>query len=351
MTTNIDTSLITPAVRNDRITFDQGDLESLAESIRVNGQQTPAIVYPLGDGRYQLIAGERRYRACKLAGLPLKCEVVTAPATTEDRERAAVGTWIENRHRVQLNPIEEAMGLQDKMDRYGWTVDDLVARLGERRQWVQNRLSLLKLSEHIRHMIGRGQLSVDYGRAMSALDPARQQIALNRLMANPAPTLVWFRRECGQLEQQQATGAFDDSLFFAPVATTGEAPAKMALPPTPTDSKAPAKGQTPAEIIRSQIAYWQTAADRWSDLGRQSQAAQCLATIIGLQAALEALESTITPAMLTTPQAAEYLGISYEAFRKAVTRGRINGRMAGNTRMFAPEELDAFRGEYRGRKL
>lgn len=157
---------IIPNKDQPRKTFDEESLRELADSILQHGVLQPLLVRPLPGGGYQLVAGERRYRASRIAGLKEVPVVVKELTDTETMEIAI----IENLQREDLNPIEEAEGLQALIDRCGFTQEDVAASVGRSRPAIANSLRLLKLPEDVREMTKNGQISAGHARALLAFE-------------------------------------------------------------------------------------------------------------------------------------------------------------------------------------
>ena len=161
---------VTPNPRNPRRSFADGDLTDLAQSIREHGIVQPVVVRPAGKaGHYEIIAGERRWRAAQRAGLT---ELPVIIRDVDDRAALELAI-IENVQRADLNPVEEALGYQQLMDEHHYTQADLGQVIGKSRSHVANTLRLLKLPEVIRDMLVSGALSAGHARALvSAEEPA-----------------------------------------------------------------------------------------------------------------------------------------------------------------------------------
>ena len=170
---------ITPNPYQARITWNDQELAELAESIRANGVVQPIIVRPITDG-YQLIAGERRLRAAKLASL----EKIPALIRQASDEQLHEWSLVENIHRVDLNPIERARAYRDYVNAFSLTQAEAAERLGEDRSVVANHLRLLDLPQEIKQMLAESKLSMGHARAILALptDELRRKLA-NRAMA------------------------------------------------------------------------------------------------------------------------------------------------------------------------
>jgi len=172
--------VISPNPDQPRRHFGEAALEALAGSLRERGVLQPVLVRPTAPGAYELIAGERRWRAAKLA------ELETIPAIV--RETADVDllrdALLENLHRAQLNPLEEAAAYQQLLDDFGCTHDELAGRLGRSRPQISNTLRLLKLSAPVQRRVAAGIVSAGHARALLAvMDPAGQDELASRVVA------------------------------------------------------------------------------------------------------------------------------------------------------------------------
>jgi len=156
-----------------RKTFEEENLSSLADSIRVQGVIQPLLVQPTGGGRYQIIAGERRFRAARMAGLDKLPCIVRDLSVLQQMEVSL----IENLQREDLNPIEKARGLKALMDQ-GYTQEKLGERLGMSREAIANMLRLFELPEAVRQMLRDGRLTGGHGKALAGLKDPRQQLAV-----------------------------------------------------------------------------------------------------------------------------------------------------------------------------
>ncbi len=161
---------IAPNPRNPRRNFGDADLVDLAQSIREHGVVQPVVVRPSGEaGRYEIIAGERRWRAAQRAGL---AQIPVIVRDVNDRTALELAI-IENVQRTDLNPVEEALGYQQLIDEHSYTQADLGQVIGKSCSHVANTLRLLKLPDVIRDMLINGDLSAGHARALvSAADPA-----------------------------------------------------------------------------------------------------------------------------------------------------------------------------------
>ena len=157
---------IMPNKEQPRKTFDEGALQELADSITQHGVLQPLLVRPLVTGGYQLVAGERRWRASRMAGLKEVPVVVKELSDVETMEIAI----IENLQREDLNPIEEAEGLQALIDRCGFTQEEVATSVGKSRPAIANALRLLKLPQEVRDMTKNGEISAGHARALLSFD-------------------------------------------------------------------------------------------------------------------------------------------------------------------------------------
>lgn len=163
---------IIPNRDQPRKTFDETALEELAQSISQHGVLQPLLVRPLPSGGYQLVAGERRWRASRIAKLTEVPVIVKELSDTEAMELAI----IENLQREDLNPIEEAEGLQALVDKCGYTQDEIAASVGKSRPAITNSLRLLRLPEEVREMTKNGEITAGHARALLAFDSSALMI-------------------------------------------------------------------------------------------------------------------------------------------------------------------------------
>ena len=157
--------------------FDEAALSELAESIALHGVLQPLLVRPTASGGYQLIAGERRWRAARIAGLT---EVPVVIREMTDEEAAAIAL-VENLQREDLNPMEEAFGYQSLMETWGLTQEEAAKRVGKSRPAVANALRLLKLPEEVRDMVLRGTLSAGHAKALLGFRDEKKLIEAAKL--------------------------------------------------------------------------------------------------------------------------------------------------------------------------
>ncbi len=196
-----------PGKYQPRTRMDEGSLAELAQSIRSRGVIQPVVVRPVGDSQYELLAGERRWRAARMAGL----DVIPA-LIREVPDEAALGIGlIENIQREDLNPIEEANGLKRLIGEFKLTHEEVAAAIGRSRAGVTNLLRLLELAPAVQTMVQDGRLDMGHARALLALSRARQVELANQVAERGLSV-----RETEKLVQAGAT---------APGATRGKASA------------------------------------------------------------------------------------------------------------------------------
>jgi ParB family transcriptional regulator, chromosome partitioning protein len=167
---------ITPNPRQPRQSFDEDSLEELALSIREVGLLQPVVVRRVMPGRYELIMGERRWRACQRAGLD-HIPAIVRGTTDDDLLREAL---MENLHREQLNPLEEAAAYQQLLDDFGATHDELAHKVGRSRPHISNTIRLLHLPPAVQRRVAAGVLSAGHAAAKQPTAPGLTALA-NRL--------------------------------------------------------------------------------------------------------------------------------------------------------------------------
>ena len=259
---------IQPSSRQPRRHFNEKAMEELTASIRSQGLLQPILVRPIGaaqPGKYEVVAGERRWRACQVVGLT-EVPVLIRSFSAQDTLAAAL---IENMQREDLDPIEEAQGLHILKEEFGLSQDDLAHKLGKSRSAVANSLRLLTLPESILPFIAQGHLSAGHARALLSIADARAQEYLKNLILE---SKLSVREAEGYAAGWKETGRFElsgvhpgaDSAVSAPEAEdTGEdavapfcAPGSAAGPALSKDEQraAPARKHKPqsARILEIQ---------------------------------------------------------------------------------------------------
>lgn len=171
---------ISPNPRQPREVFDEDALQELVTSIQEVGLLQPVVVRQLGPARYELIMGERRWRACREAGL----EAIPAIVRATDDDKLLLDALLENLHRAQLNPLEEAAAYDQLLKDFNCTHDQLADRIGRSRPQVSNTLRLLKLSPQVQRRVAAGVLSAGHARALLSVDDSEEQDRLaHRIVA------------------------------------------------------------------------------------------------------------------------------------------------------------------------
>ena len=212
--TDVDIDRLRPNDLQPRVLVDDARLQELSQSIKSNGVIQPIVVRQVGDG-FQIIAGERRWRAAKLAGLA-RVPVVVKEVASGDNKSLLEMALIENIQREDLNPIDEALAYRRLADDFHLTQEAIAAAVGKDRASVANTLRLLKLPEEVRTEVAGGRLSMGHARALLSLSDEADQ----RRIARDVIARVLSVRETESLVKKLVEG---------------EAPAKEAAPPKPVD--------------------------------------------------------------------------------------------------------------------
>ena len=167
---------ISPNPWQPRRDFDEESLNALASSIRENGLIQPVVVRKKKDGTYELAAGERRWRAAKMAGLP----VIPAISKEYDDRSMAEVALVENVQRKDLNPVDEGMAYRKLMDEYGLTQENISQKVGKSRPYVANMVRLLDLPEEVKDFLSQGQLTAGQARPLLGLESDAEKVQLAR---------------------------------------------------------------------------------------------------------------------------------------------------------------------------
>jgi ParB family chromosome partitioning protein len=162
---------VRPGKSQSRKVFDEEKLAELAQSIRENGLLQPIVVREAEKGRYEIIAGERRWRACQLAGI----KKITVIVRSYSEQAATTASLIENIQRENLNPLEEAEAYQVLMKRFGLTQEEVSRRVGKSRPFIANMLRLLNLPPEIKEMVREGLLTAGHARAILIIQEEETQ--------------------------------------------------------------------------------------------------------------------------------------------------------------------------------
>lgn len=208
--TQLSVSALTSGRFQPRTQWDEGALAELADSIRSQGVIQPIVVRPVGVGQYEIIAGERRWRAAKLAGL---ATVPTVVRQLDDQSALAIAL-IENIQRENLTAIEEARAIRQLADSFALTHEQVAQTLGRSREAVSNLLRLLKLELSVQESVLDGQLSAGHARCLVALPEVEQQ-----RLAQQAMSLQWSVRELEQVVRQLAQSKAAMTAVNAPQAS------------------------------------------------------------------------------------------------------------------------------------
>lgn len=176
----LDINLIEPSREQPRKSFPEEALNELSESIALHGVITPITVRKIADDRYRIIAGERRYRASRMAGL----KTVPVHIVEADELSAMEMGLVENIQRQDLNPVEEAEGIRTLIERYGMSQENAAIRLSRSRPAITNALRLLDLPEKVKQLLAQGLLSAGHGRALAVLEDEKLcSMAADRVIA------------------------------------------------------------------------------------------------------------------------------------------------------------------------
>ena len=190
---------VEPNPGQPRQDFDPVELQSLADSIATHGIVQPLTVREVNNGYYQIIAGERRWRAARIAGLT---EVPAVIMEADDRKVMELAL-IENLQREDLNPVEEAMGYRSLMEEYGLTQEEAAARVGKSRPAVANTLRLLNLPEAILEMLRSGSLTPGHARAVLKIKSEKKQLEAARKIAALDLSVRQAELLCRNMEKPQ----------------------------------------------------------------------------------------------------------------------------------------------------
>ena len=261
--------------KNDRTIFDEKGLRELADTIKEQGLIQPLTVRSAKDGKhFEIVAGERRFRACKLLGWK------TVPAIVKDvkDENASAITLAENIARKGLDPIDEARAYQSRIDSFGWSIEDLSKYAGTSTIHIQFRLKLLRLIPEIQKLVRGGNILIGYAQILADanLDSNFQLLAFSKLRDNPKPTMGWFRSIVLELKEKQDQGV----LFKGPLFDKAHVPNELKTkdiqePPHPETSTPPRIGRNYKEILLNQINFWEEAAKQWDTIGKPFKRNEC----------------------------------------------------------------------------
>ena len=203
----IPVDMIEPNPFQPRMSFDQDALEELAESIRTLGLIQPITVRRKGDGRYQIISGERRFRACQMAGM----DMIPAYIRDTNDQGMLEMAIVENIQRENLDPIEVAMSYQRLIEECSLTQEQMAVRVGKKRASVTNYLRLLKLPAKIQHDLKVGLLSVGHAKVLLGVDDLKLQEYLCDLVIKDDMSVRQLEDKIKKLSQKKADTSENDS--------------------------------------------------------------------------------------------------------------------------------------------
>ena len=192
-----------PGRYQPRTRMDESSLQDLAASIRTYGVMAPIVVRPAAEGRWEIIAGERRYRAAQIAGL---AEVPVVVRAVPD-EQALAMALIENIQREDLNPLEQAQAIRRLIDEFGYSHERAAEAIGRSRSTTSNLLRLLNLADPVQTMLLAGDVDMGHARALLALDRASQIMLANRVVQKRLSVREAEKLVARELAQQAGAGA------------------------------------------------------------------------------------------------------------------------------------------------
>lgn len=204
---------IEPNRNQPRHDFDEESLRELADSIAQHGVLQPLLVRPLPDGGYQLVAGERRWRASRMAGI---MEVPVVIREMSDSEMMQI-SMIENLQRENLNPVEEALGYKTLSEEYGLTQDEISKSVGKSRPVITNAMRLLKLPQEVLDMVKNGEISSGHARALLAFEDEAQLIETAGLIVKNDLTvrdIEKFAKKAKEQKQQSSVPTHSRNSFY-----------------------------------------------------------------------------------------------------------------------------------------
>lgn len=207
----IDINLVYPNPNQPRKTFDKESLNELAESIRIHGLIQPIIVNKMDDG-YMIIAGERRFRACKICGLN-QIDAIVKNYTNKQISEISI---IENLQREDLNPVEVAKGIRKLMEEYGLTQEKVAERLGKPRSAIANSVRILSLYPEVLDLVEKGKVSFGHAKILVAVEDYATQLLLAKKVAKDKLTVRDLEHEVNALlggkKKKPAKKAIGDEL-------------------------------------------------------------------------------------------------------------------------------------------
>ena len=202
-------SEIEPNKNQPRKTFDEKAIEELSNSIKEHGLLQPILVRPLVNGAYQIIAGERRWRACRMAELDMVPVIIKE---MDDRKTMEVSI-IENLQREDLNPVEEALGFKALIDTYGLTQEQVAERVGKSRSAITNALRLLGLSDKILESLREGEITVGHAKALLSAEESRRNSLLSLAVAGASVRQLEQMAKSTEKPQKKTAPAAKDKYY------------------------------------------------------------------------------------------------------------------------------------------
>ena len=228
---------VEPNPDQPRKDFDPEELENLAESIRVHGLIQPLTVREMPNGYYQIIAGERRWRASRLA----KLSEVPVVILEADDKKAMELALIENLQRQDLNPVEEALGYKSLMEDYGLTQEEAASRVGKSRPAVANALRLLSLNPEVLELVRSGSLTAGHARAIASLKSEKKQLDAAKKVIALSLSVRQTETLCKNMEKEPAPKK--EEVFAVDYVAPFSRPKAGSSPQgEPFNSRKPAKG-------------------------------------------------------------------------------------------------------------
>jgi ParB family transcriptional regulator, chromosome partitioning protein len=200
---DLPTGSIAPNGRQPRSSFDEESMAALTASVRELGVLQPVLVREVGEGSYELIAGERRWRAAKRAGLPLVPAIIRTVDDTSSLEQALV----ENLQREDLNPLDEAAAYQQLLEDFHLTHDELAARMGKSRAAISNTLRLFQLPPTVQRMVADGKITAGHARALLTCPDRAYQESLARKVVDEGLSVRAVEEEARRRSQRTAATA------------------------------------------------------------------------------------------------------------------------------------------------
>ena len=291
---DIPISQIVPG-RNDRTVFDESGLRELADSIKEHGLIQPITVRHAKGGKLlEIVAGERRFRACKLLGWQTIPAIITA---LEDEEASTI-TLAENIARKSLDPIDEACAYQCRIESFGWSIEEISKYAGTSMIHIQFRLKLLSLIPEIQKLIRGGNIQIGYAQILAGanLDSNFQLLAFSKLRDNPKPTMGWFRSIVLELKAKQDQGILFKGPLFDKAQAANELKTKdIPQPPHPETTTPPKIGRNYKEILLNQINFWEEAAKQWDAMGKPFKRNECRSAAQALSQVIKKKKKRMKP--------------------------------------------------------